>query len=169
MLTKKYGLHEIHGLWHIPFWQTVFFKIIISIVSITLVMSLILATFFLIKKFRKRKLALPWLRALNYLSITEQKITTQDKFSEMYIEIIVIIKQYLASFFSENLQAMTDTQLLIFLSQKSSDELKKNIEILYKPAYIVKYAHESVDRIQLYEFLQVARAIIYQTMPQKKS
>jgi len=149
-MTEK-GLYDIYSTWHVPFWQTNWFYLLIG-VFISLIILFIV--YLIVKKIRFRpKKQLPfWQQALHAIEQLkkENKITVvQGK--EFYAQLTAILKRYIALRFHVDVQGKTDDELIAYLSDKKLFDAKllQNIKSIFSGSVTIKFANTQAAQEQM--------------------
>ncbi len=166
-LNEETGLYENYGIWHIPFWQTTTFYIIIGIVVSLLFIFLL---WFIIRKYciGKGKQNIPtWAVALRKLEeLKKQNIATVASGKMFYIATTAILKQYLEQRYGFDLQGKTDTEVINYLKRENaSSELVQDIESIFAGSEMIKFANMQAAQEQINNDFECSIAIIKRTIP----
>jgi len=154
---------EIYDFYYVPFWQTIYFKIILFLI-VFLMLVLIGLKFYLR---RKRKIFTAWQWATQELEkLSIDKLVTKKDYKRFYFDLTSIIKEYLKKRYGWNTQDKTDEELGVFLQKKNFDEtLLKDLQQMLSGAIWIKFANEDVLKTQSIKDLKLAFKIIEKTVP----
>jgi len=161
--TKAPDFYEIYDYYTIPFYQTIFGKVLIGLCVIIILLALV---YTLIAR-RKKKKQESWEWAQEELSrIKLDACKNKDDYKKFYFSLSRIIKKYLHKRFAWPTEDKTDDELLFLLQEKSLDpESLEMIKKISDGALSVKFANEDVLKIQAENDLKTTLKIIAQTKP----
>lgn len=161
-MDQSINFYEIYDYYTLPFWQTTWFFILLSI----LVVALIIGAYLF---FRSKKKIPAWTIALQKLEgLRSNKLQSQSDFRLFYFNLTSIIKNYLHERFSFTILDKTDDELLSWLEAQNFDPLI--LEILKKiaaNAVLIKFAKHETLFANAQEDLNRAQSIVTKTIPQK--
>ena len=154
---------EIYDFYYVPFWQTIYFKIILFPI-ILLVLGLIGLRFYLK---RKRRMITAWQWATQELEkLSIDKLVTKKDFKKFYFDLTSIIKTYLQKRYGWATQDKTDEELIEYLQKRNFDEiLLKNLQTMLSGALWIKFANEDVLKTQSLKDLKLAFNLVAKTVP----
>lgn len=168
-INEKTGLYENYGLWHVPFWQTDTFKMVIQICLFLVIVSVIAL---LLKKYRvyraQKKLPL-WDQAL--LALTRLK--KEDKINvahgkEFYGTISAVLKHYFQDQFGHDLIGKTDDETIVYLKKHHKDEnIPDEIKQILEGGIFIKFANAQAAQEQMEQDYLRSIAIVKRTIPTK--
>jgi hypothetical protein len=140
-IMDEQGLYDIYGHWHVPFWQTNFFKI--SIISLVC-LALLVALYFCIKKYSKKTSLSPQQKALYALeALAKKTIYTRDDAHDTYFALTDILKNFFQAHYGMPFASMTDLEMLQILKKiPFSHDLLAPLQDLVHAGLGVKYAHQ---------------------------
>lgn len=143
-MNSENELFDIEPLWHVPFWQTPqFFWVVVS-VGICLVLIIVLVIFK--KWYFKKRIQLPWERALADLAYLKENNQVSVRYGkEFYCALTRIIKVYLHDRYNLDVVSVTDEELRTMLDQYSA--LESDI-----PSLLVTRVHEVMDGMVFIKF-----------------
>lgn len=170
MILDKNGLYDIYGIWHQPFWQTMWFKYVyVSLISLALFLFGIFVGYKLFIKIRKKKYT-AWERALMQLEQLKKKsFRTREDAKEAYSEITAILKTYLSDRYGWPVATATDDELAMYVqSSPMSEDLTQQIKVTLSGAVIIKFANQDALESQVINDIDRAIKIIQVTIPQPK-
>ena len=151
---------ENYPIWYKPFWQTLKFKIGISI----LVLLLLFIIIFFVYKFYKSRTKKYWEIALD--KIEKIKLIKDEKSS--YFVLTFILKEYFSKRFNINFKNKTDDELLVNASRidllKTFENDLKNI---FYTAKLMKFSRD-LNQGDLALNLKLSSSIIKSTIPKDK-
>ncbi len=153
---------EIYDFYEIPYWQTLWFKIVV-IVGIIAIIALI--SYFIMT--RKKRVIPSWEIALQQLNkINIERCVNKRDFKAIYFEITSIFKRYLHDRYELNIIDKTDDELIKYLTKNNFDSiLLESIKKLILSSNLVKYADEVALKTQVEEDLKLAISLINKTIP----
>ncbi len=169
-INEKTGLYENYGLWHVPFWQTEKFQLMVKVSCAVLVLFVIAL---LIKKYydyQKRKKRSVWDQALFdlYQLKNDHKISAEHG-KEFYLVVSAVLKKYLYQRFDYDVVGKTDSEVLHYLKECNADkDILVELEILLQGGVIIKFANAQAAQEQVENDYMRAIAIIQRTIPIKK-
>ena len=170
VLNEKTGLYENYGLWHVPFWQTHTFQLVIEISALLIVLII---TVLLVRKYlrhRKRKKLPVWDQALLELSHLkrDQKVHAAHG-KEFYGTVSAVLKKYFHDRFGYDVTGKTDAEMVKYLERNYLDvHGVEEIKTLLQGSVIIKFANAQAAQEQIdHDYLR-AVAIITRTIPEKK-
>ena len=119
MQIDERGLYGNYSLWHIPFWQTSWFKL--AIISFVSFLGLVLLAF-IIKKFWKRKKQ-PEITAWDYLlqklvPYKETEFATKELAKDFYATVTFEFKHYLFKRYGYDVRNKTDEEVIFLFRTK---------------------------------------------------
>lgn len=155
-------LYDIYDLWHVPFWQTLWFKIIFFSV---LFLALIVLIVWFVRRRRKHKKELSaGEQALHDLyALRERKLVCSEHAQEFYLQVTAILKTYLQHQYHLPVQAKTDQELLHFLYQEHfSPALLQELQEIFSGMELIKFARASAVSDQLERDLQRSISFVEQ-------
>lgn len=161
-------LFDIYGHWHVPFWQTAFFKIGLIITVGAILGALLMYS--MMRWYKNRQMP-PSVKALRALKELQQKsMQTRDDVQRAYFKMTDILKTFFQAHYNKPFQGMTDQEMIDAL-QKTSFE-KKLAPLLEKSIVAsmgVKYAQENALRDELMHHISTAQIIIEHITKQENS
>jgi hypothetical protein len=168
-INEKTGLYENYGMWHVPFWQTSTFKIIMEVVGCVAVLVLLVYLVRMYIRYKKRKKLPAWEQALTDLRVLkiEQKVhPAQGK--EFYAAVSEVIKRYLAARFAYDVLGKTDAEVVNYLQEIQADEsIVNDIKAIVQGAEIIKFANAQAAQEQINTDYDRITSIITRTIPVK--
>jgi hypothetical protein len=169
-LNEKTGLYENYGLWHVPFWQTQKFQLMLEIsgLIVTLIVIVILIKKYL--AYRARKKLSSWDQALLDLRILKRdnKVSVEHG-KEFYLAVSALLKKYLHERFGYDVLGKTDAEVVHYLQEHHVDtSLIEEINLLLQGGVIIKFANAQAAQGQIEHDYVRAVAIIQRTIPEKK-
>ena len=163
-------LAEIYGMWHVPFWQTSWFKMVCNISALLIFAGII---YYLARTIMRRKKAAlpPWETALETLKQMGNSLpSTNDETRRYYVRLTALLKSYLQKRYDRVLSSSTDMELVEQahahdIPNKAIDQLR---EVLHG-AVLIQFARADARETQINCDLKHARAIIMLTTPEASS
>jgi hypothetical protein len=161
-------LYDIEPLWHVPFWQTKQFLWILIGIGVLLVALIV---FFILKKwYSKKRVQLPWERALAQLAVLEKnKYVSTVHGKEFYGELTRILKEYIHDRYQIDVIHATDEELLIILEKQSElpSVLYEQARDLMDGMAFIKFANVQAAQKKIEEDFERTGKIIKETIPKK--
>ena len=165
-ITQAPQLAEIYGTWHVPFWQTSWFKLCCS-AGLLVIAAVVL--YGVIRTIKNRNLPAtpPWQEALNQLERMAATFPqTSDETRLHYIRLTYLLKRYIQRRYDRTLTGSTDTELAEQaqehgLPEKAADHLKQVLE----GAVLIKFARAEAREAQIARDLKHACEIISLSTP----
>lgn len=170
MQLDERGLYGNYSLWHIPFWQTTWFKI--SIVSVFSLIGLF-AIIFIIKKLRKKKKT--EIAAWDYLlqklmPYKETEFETKESAKAFYATVTYEFKQYLFKRYGYDVRYKTDEEVIFYLERHEFNEelLTQLTDIMHGGVY-VKFANMHAMQEQIKKHLESSISLVKKTIPKEQN
>lgn len=164
-MDPRTGLYDIYGLWHVPFWQTTwFFWACICFFAVVMVVVGALIWW----RIRSKKISISyWDQALLEISqLLRTPVLDAEQSYYIYTQLIGILKHYLSTRYTCNAQAMTDDELLIFLSASDCPvPVVQVIERLLKESLTIRFAGHRAHQHIVEEAVGSAVIVVKQTIP----
>src|SRR5579885_440075 len=140
-------LYGIYPMWHVPFWQTTTFYVLMALIISALLVTVIIV---LIRraKARKNKLMI-WDKALQELQeMRTQYDVTQAK--EYYAVLSLILKKYLHGRYGYDVYSKTDQELLEYLATTPfPPALIAQLQSIVEGSVLVKFANAQAIQEQM--------------------
>ena len=168
MTVKDLDLN-IYGPWYKPFWQNIYFWLIVILILLGLV-SLII---FLYQKYWKSNTdrlganLTPQLRALRELEQLLRAIPNTEKSADFYSNLVTILKKYLVTqFLAEDLLAKTDLELFDFLQARGnlthgqSDLLSELLTARARARFTALSFDQALARHDLYRCIEFVEFVV---------
>lgn len=168
MDAQQLELYDIYSLWHIPFWQRDWFKMLVALV--VLIIGLLCAWYVYKRFFKKKPAPIPaWQKALQELEqLKEYSIETKDHGKQFYFHITDILKRYIAARFNLNIQAKTDEELVAYLqNQEVLPLVKDGIKDIAQGCVYIKFANQHAMQEQIKRHLSLGFDLVKQTIPEQ--
>jgi hypothetical protein len=159
-------LYDIYGHWHQPFWQTQWFKMLLIIFSVLIIVGLLL---FLFKKFYKKKGLTVTQRALADLELLKnKKIVTREDAHTAYFSLTSILKTFFQSYYNQRFESMSDYEMIanLRINGMPSDQIAE-LESIINDSLSVKYARENALHDDVMRAVSNSIAIIKQITAKK--
>ncbi|HMK33007.1 MAG TPA: hypothetical protein VK431_05220 [Nitrosopumilaceae archaeon] len=168
-MNEKTGLYENYNLWHVPFWQTAKFKMVVQICAflVTILVVAMLLKWYLAYR-KKKKLSL-WDQALFVLTQLKQENKVDVVHGkEFYATVSVMLKNYFHERFGYDVLGRTDSEFIEYLKKYYKDEvLVEEAKMLLDGATVIKFANAQAAQEQIEHDYLRAVAIIQRTIPEK--
>jgi hypothetical protein len=159
------GLYEIYSVWHVPFWQTRSFYLIIATL---IVLSTVVAVVLLIRWYRKKQGAAQtsWQQALAQLATLQHRhYATKEEGKACYFAMTSILKEYLARRFDYPLPGKTDEEMVQYLAHSAHPQLAHAIKPIIEGCVHIKFANEQALEQTIKKHLEQCGHIITSTIP----
>ena len=152
-------MYDIYGHWHIPFWQTQNFKIILCILIAVCAIAL---GWIIIKLFFKARILNPEQRALQALNkLMTKEITTRYDAYQAYHTISDILKKFFQETYNDSFMHMTDNEMIINLKKYSfPNDLREPLQQLLNASEGVKYAQEYALQEALQQHINFSMSLV---------
>jgi len=163
--NELYGMYE---MWHVPFWQTTYFLIAVSLLATS---CLLLVGWFYYKKRRSaKKIQSCWEIALERLHKLQQADRiTPDHCKEFYFTLTLILKNYLHERYHFDLVGKTDEEVIAYLATTNfSPELTAMLESIFNGCVIVKFANMQAIQTTIERDFATAVTLVKRTIPVEK-
>lgn len=161
-------LYDIYEQWHVPFWQTQWFKVTALVFGILLTSILF---YILFKKYYKKYNVSPTQRALRDLELLRnKKIITREDAHSVYFSLTSILKTFFQSHYKQRFESMSDYEMIanLRINAMPSEQLSE-LEQIVNASLSVKYARENALHDDVMRAITAAMAIIKQTTSTKKN
>lgn len=164
-MKNSLGLYDIYGHWHVPFWQTRAFYVIISLI-IFLILSLI--AWYLIKRYWARKPQMPiWDEVLHELyDLKKRNIATAEQGKEFYCVLTMSLKKYVHGRYGLDGLHKTDDEFVQFLQKNTfAPELLVILQEIFSGSTIIKFANAHAIQETIEKDLNSSITFVKQTIP----
>ena len=162
------GLYDIYSIWHVPFWKTQTFLLIVGIISTVIIFTIV---WFLFKKFKRIKKIerSAWDIALTSLKkLQDQTYTTKEEGKQVYFEITEILKRYIQSRYALDVHSRTDEELINFLHEQDLPIIvKTTIKKIGEGSLLIKFANQQAMQTQIDHDITLSIDMIRATIPSK--
>jgi len=162
---NEHGLYAIYDAWHVPFWQTkTFFMLLLTIGLLILCVLIGLV----IKRYRSLKIVLsPWEHALLRLeSLKKNNQATADKGKEFYGTLTSVLKRYLHERYGLDKHEKTDEEFLRYLEKKEfSSDFLVDLHLIFSGSTTIKFANMQAIQTQIDRDLALAISFVSRTIP----
>jgi hypothetical protein len=159
------GLYEIYDFWHIPFWQTSWFKLFVgSSVAAILFVALAFMWRFLHARRKRRPL---WEEAFFELNaIRGRDLGNSEERRVVYDEITRLLKNYCVRRYGWDVGGLTDKEVIVFLANNKVDSrLQQAFSHVACGCELIKFAQESVNRDRVLADCALCEEFIRATIP----
>ena len=120
-MMDKNGLYDIYGVWHLPFWQTTWFKYLCASLIALVFLLVGVAIGYRLYQWIRHKQYTAWEIALMKLEqLKKNHYATQDEAKQAYGVITAVLKEYLSKRYGWSVTSATDDEL----AQVQSSSLK---------------------------------------------
>ncbi len=164
---NKLELYDIYSTWHVPFWQTTWFYLLMIVAS-TLLLGGFVAWILIRYTKRNKPIKTAWQTALEQLqALQKNKYTTKATGKQCYFAITSILKQYLQAQHRLRTIGKTDEELIRYLRTSSllSRPILKNLEEICSGCLYIKFANQEAVQKQISEHLKLSVQIVQETRP----
>jgi hypothetical protein len=153
--------YDIFDYYHIPFWQTLWFKVS---VCVTVLLLIALIVYFIVTR-KKRELE-PWEWATEKIQqLSLEKCLTKNDYKKFYFDLTLILKQYLHKRYAWKTVDKTDEELIEYLHKQGFDEtLLEALKKMLEGAVWIKFAGNDVIKAQADADFKTAFSIIKKTI-----
>ena len=168
-LNEKTGLYENYGLWHVPFWQTSLFKMIVHISCAVVVLTIVLLLVIKYVRYRKRKKLPLWDQAVLELTQLkkEHKVNVVHG-KEFYMTVARVLKNYFHHRFGYDVLGKTDAEVVQYLEEKHGDEyVVAEMKTMLYGSEVIKFANAQAAQEYIEHDYVRAIAIIQRTIPER--
>lgn len=159
-----YDIYEIYDYYYQPFWQTLAFKILLTI----LILISVAAVIWGFLRWSKLRLQTPWEWALAQVGkLSVEKYKNKNDFKKFYFVLTEIIKKYLYKRFGLATMDKTDEELIDLLRKQGfKNDLLTSLKTMFDGALWIKFANEDVIRTQAESDLNIVKQLIEKTKPE---
>ena len=163
------GLYDIYDVYHVPFWQTVWFYYSVLAVCVFLFLSLVSFTAFIFIRRRRKKSISSWEKALHELAILEQQKIMQPVTCDQFYECVTrITRVYLSERFNIDVLSNTDDEMCAYI-QKSDDSSLKSLDTVFNAGIMAKFARSSFTLQQIEKDYTKVKQFVIQTIPKEQN
>ena len=154
--------YDIFDYYHIPFWQTTWFKVS-ACVAVLLIIALVI--YFIVTR-KKRELA-PWEWAAEKIQqLPLEKCLTKNDYKKFYFDLTLILKQYLHKRYAWKTEDKTDEELIEYLHKQGFNEtLLEALKKMLEGAVWIKFAGNEVIKTQADADYKTALSLVKKTTP----
>lgn len=161
-MENKPEIFEIFEYYYEPFYQTIYFKILIALVIISLVGLII----FVVLKRRKKIISPAQWAAQELAKIHIDSYQTKHDIKRFYYAITMIMKEYLFRRFGWLTLNKTDDELVPYLKKQGfNPELLEALKTMLEGSQVVKFANQDVLKTQARKDYNLAQDLIKKTEP----
>ncbi|GEM_PF-2240787 len=161
--------YDIFGVWHEPWWQSTACKVIVLIVTISIVIWL---TYLIFKKiFIKKKVRPCWEVALTNLeNLRMPNVFSVDKAKSFYFQLTNIIKRYITERYGIAVQGSTEKEILSYLEEQINfpKDILPVARDIFCHASSIKFANEPALVEQMEQDLALGVRLVKETIPLNK-
>lgn len=141
--------YDIYPQWHVPFWQTSFFFYTLCAVAVVLFCALVWAVW----RLRSRTMILepyPVVARKALDQLYNSPFYQQERASDFYNELVMIIKKYLSHCYGIDCISATDQECLTLLqSTVDHEELRALVEQIFSGTVLVRFAQGHTQAQQM--------------------
>jgi hypothetical protein len=161
-MENKPEIFEIFEYYYEPFYQTMYFKILMIVVIISLI-SLVI---FVILRRRKKIISPAQWAAQELAKLNIDSYNSKDDIKRFYYAITMIMKEYLFRRFGWLTLNKTDDELIPYLEkQHFNAELLEALKTMLQGSQVVKFANQDVIKTQARKDYNLAQDLIEKTKP----
>jgi len=159
-------LANIYGMWHVPFWQTGWFKLCCATGALAALSIVSYAGWYIISRRRTPQLS-PWEEALKQLESMGATLPQNSNETRLYyLRLTYILKHYLQRRYNCTLVGSTDTELATqALSHGAPEQAADQLKEILEGAILIKFARAEARQAQIARDLKHARTIVTLTTP----
>ena len=164
---NELGLYDIYPQWHVPFWHTTSFYIIIGTVLFGL-MSL--AVWHAYRKYKLKMMrSASWEIALVQIDyLQKNNYAKVDQGKEFYCALTSILKRYMHERYGFEAREKTDQEFLRYIEeQKFSTLFMQDLTAIFEGSTIIKFANASAAQQQIDQDVAAAISFIKKTIAPK--
>lgn len=147
--VQKLEIYDIYDqMQHVPFWRTLFFKMMCGVLLALVVGVLI---FFLIKKMRNKivQKTVAERAAESLHELKKHLFATEKERKYGYFALTRIAKELLADRYKQDITALTDQELVAYLKRIQEHDVYERINAIVASSQEIKYAHADAAREQI--------------------
>ncbi|PKN03123.1 hypothetical protein CVU75_03855 [Candidatus Dependentiae bacterium HGW-Dependentiae-1] len=165
---QKQELYDIYGMQHVPFWQTLLFKI--AFWGVLLFLLLVLTVIFVRRRRMKKKAITAWDQALCDLhALRERELACPAHAREFYLSLTAILKTYVHARYCFPVQGKTDNELVHFLYQENFPHaLLQELQEIFSGMELIKFARGQTVAELIERDLQRSVSFVERTIPDDK-
>lgn len=160
-------IHDIYGMWHVPFWQSPTFIMMIWALGILIALALL---YFLVRYVvKRRKNIKPWKWAQIELDILwKQRGFTREDGKRFYSRLTDILKIYVEKNYGYQVRGATDLELLAYLREQNfASEPLNDLVSIFEGAQKIKFANLDAIPEQIERDFALGKAFIIKTVSDK--
>ena len=158
---KEMELYDIYSTWHVPFWQTFFFKM--GVAGIIVAGLIVIIVWYIVRSLRKR-----YMQQLNSMEQALLDIQTCRAYADisreqaqlLYSKLIIIMKLCLAHHTGRPMDYWTDDQVLEWIHAHVSSPYRPDLITLFEYAPTLKFSYAKIESHQLNHFVDCAARCI---------
>ncbi|MEX0849466.1 MAG: hypothetical protein WD055_04515 [Candidatus Dependentiae bacterium] len=154
--TEQLQLFDNYGLWHVPFWQKLWFIILMILLASVFFVG---AVFCLMKFMRsKKKKRSGWQQALYDLEqLKKNGLLSIAQSSSFYAKLTSILKQFVSYHYKKDVCSYTDQQMIVYVDTIDLfEEQKKKLEAIFSAGELIKFANQDALAQQMQDDWQFA-------------
>ena len=161
-------LYDIYDLWHVPFWQTLWFRIIFW-GGLFFVLILVISMFMRRRRNRKKELSAGEQALHDLHALRERNLACPEHAQEFYLSLTAILKTYVHARYSFPVQGKTDHELLHFLYQENFPHaLLQELQEIFSGMELIKFARGQTVAERIERDLQRSVSFVERTIPDDK-
>lgn len=169
-MIDKNGLYDIYTIWHVPFWQTTWFKYLCgSLIIVLLLPILIIVCKRLYTWFRRKKYTAWEIAQMKLQALKKDSFANKEQGKRAYGAITAVLKEYLSQRYGWQVTTATDDELATYVqSSPLNEQLSQQIKTIFNGAVMIKFANQDAVESQVRDDIDRALQIINATIPQPK-
>lgn len=170
MTLDRNGLYDIYDIWHVPFWQTTWFKIMCGSLLAVIVLGIGIILGYYVYKWLTRKKYTVWeIAQIKLEELKKSSFTNKEQAKNAYGVITTVLKEYLAERYSWPVKTTTDDELAAYVKTSVlNEELTQKIKEVLSGAVMIKFANQDTVESQVKGDIERALQIIHATIPLPK-
>ncbi|HXW86284.1 MAG TPA: hypothetical protein VEK38_02980 [Candidatus Bathyarchaeia archaeon] len=127
MELTEYGIYDIYGMVHVPWWQTPLFFIACIVSGMIILAGIIMLCIIIRRRYKKKEVIPYWQQAVLELEEAEKAFIDGNMSAMLLYETLVrITKKYLHTRFSCDVLGKTDSELADYIHNLDIIEEQKN-------------------------------------------
>lgn len=156
-------LYEIYGVWHVPFWQQIWFIVFTSLLACFVCAGII---YLLFKRYRKNAKPLSdWQIALRQLDMLKNNNMLAPAMSERYyVYLTSLLKEYISARYAHDVHSLTDEEMVTYIEQLPLyTHYKEQLIKIFSAGLSIKFAHQYAVEQQMLQDWQHAYEFVIGT------
>lgn len=160
MQLNEQGFYESFQLWHIPFWRTLSFLMLIFVIALFLI-GILSYWYYTTRKNIKKVKKISIYEQLKQLEELCKLIEKDEDIKEFYYILTLHLKDYLLSYYAVWARGLTDQELITYIKDNVSDrQLIEMIEEVIERSGMIKFVEVAQVQAAMQSDLEKVRIII---------